>query len=152
MSVVATGSRATLLASKLREPYPPHATVGGSRQARHVFLQLGSGIRLHGTRTSTPKDWIDDVLKRSQFDLNKTEVDGQSVWTTEGLDPEEVVSNSPSATGYAAFRFHNGGVVGLGLDALSTFSKKDAPFVHHLALSMLLRCCLPSLPQCRVDA
>jgi hypothetical protein len=34
-------------------------------------------------------------------------------------------------------RFHHGPVVGLGLDALETFSKKDSPFVHHLALSML---------------
>ena len=28
-------------------------------------------------------------------------------------------------------------MVGLGLDAFETFSKKDSPFVHHLALSML---------------
>ena len=47
------------------------------------------------------------------------------------------MNGAPSSTGHVAFRFHNGSVIGLGLDALQTFSKKDSPFVHHLALSML---------------
>ena len=59
------------------------------------------------------------------------------MWTTDGLDADAVLNGTASSTGHVALRFHNGAVVGLGLDALETFSKKDSPFVHHLALSML---------------
>ena len=112
-------------------PWEDHAKRG------MYFFSWEGGFVCTGPEPRPPKDWLEDVLSRSRFDLTKSEMNGQPVWTTEGLEAEDVVNGNPSATGYVAFRFHNGAVVGLGLDALATFSKKDAPFVHHLALSML---------------
>ena len=41
-------------------------------------------------------------------------------------DADAVLNSTASSTGHVALRFHNGAVVGLGLDALETFSKKDS--------------------------
>tara|TARA_B100000900_G_scaffold250773_1_gene213659 strand:- start:14511 stop:16205 length:1695 start_codon:yes stop_codon:yes gene_type:complete len=112
-------------------PWEDHA-----KRGMHFFSWEG-GFVCTGPDPNPPKAWLGDVLKRSRFDLQHKEIDGRQIWTTEGLDPGDVNSGLPSTTGHVTFRFHNGSVVGLGLDALQTFSKKDSPFVHHLALSML---------------
>ena len=112
-------------------PWEDHAKRG------MYFFSWEGGFVCTGPKPQPPKDWLEDVLKRSRFDLSRTDIDGHPVWTTDGLEADDVHSGASSATGYVAFRFHSGAVVGLGLDALATFSKKDAPFVHHLALSML---------------
>ena len=112
-------------------PWEDHA-----KRGMHFFSWEG-GFVCTGPDPNPPKDWLADVLKRSRFDLEHSEIDGRQVWTTKGLDANELTEGAPSTTGHVAFRFHNGSVIGLGLDALQTFSKKDAPFVHHLALSML---------------
>ena len=112
-------------------PWEDHA-----KRGMHFFSWEG-GFVCTGPDPNPPKDWLADVLKRSRFDLEHSEIDGRQVWTTKGLDANDLINGAPSTTGHVAFRFHNGSVIGLGLDALQTFSKKDAPFVHHLALSML---------------
>ena len=112
-------------------PWEDHARRG------MYFFSWDGGFVCTGPNPNPPEAWLGDVLKRSRFDLKRTEHEGRTVWTTEGLDPEDVVDGRPSSTGHVALRFHHGPVVGLGLDALETFSKKDSPFVHHLALSML---------------
>ena len=112
-------------------PWEDHAKRG------MYFFSWEGGFVCTGPKPQPPKDWLEDVLKRSRFDLSRTDIEGHPVWTTDGLEADDVHSGASSATGYVAFRFHSGAVVGLGLDALATFSKKDAPFVHHLALSML---------------
>ena len=112
-------------------PWEDHA-----KRGMHFFSWEG-GFVCTGPDPNPPKDWLADVLKRSRFDLEHNEIDGHQVWTTKGLEAEDLMNGAPSSTGHVAFRFHNGSVIGLGLDALQTFSKKDSPFVHHLALSML---------------
>lgn len=112
-------------------PWEDHA-----RRGMHFFSWDG-GFVCTGPHPNPPEEWLSDVLARSRFDLEKHDVEGVTVWTTQGLDPQSVVDGNGSATGHIAMRFHHGPVVGLGLDALETFSKKDSPFVHHLALSML---------------
>ena len=112
-------------------PWEDHARRG------MYFFSWDGGFVCTGPNPNPPEAWLGDVLKRSRFDLKRTEHEGRTVWTTEGLDPKDVVDGRPSSTGHVALRFHHGPVVGLGLDALETFSKKDSPFVHHLALSML---------------
>jgi len=112
-------------------PWEDHARRG------MYFFSWDGGFVCTGPNPNPPEEWLSDVLKRSRFELISTEVDGRTVWTTEGLDPEGVVAGRASSTGHVALRFHHGPVVGLGLDALETFQKKDSPFVHHLALSML---------------
>ena len=112
-------------------PWEDHA-----KRGMHFFSWEG-GFVCTGPAPNPPKDWLADVLKRSRFDLEHSEIDGRQVWTTKGLNANDLINGAPSTTGHVAFRFHNGSVIGLGLDALQTFSKKDAPFVHHLALSML---------------
>ena len=112
-------------------PWEEHARRG------MYFFSWEGGFVCTGPKPEPPTDWLENVLSRSRFDLSMTEIDGQKVWTTEGLDAKQLVEGGNSLNGHVAFRFHTGAVVGLGLDALETFSKKDAPFVHHLALSML---------------
>mgnify|MGYP005739702745 CR=1 FL=1 len=112
-------------------PWEEHARRG------MYFFSWEGGFVCTGPKPEPPTDWLENVLSRSRFDLSMTEIDGQKVWTTEGLDAKQLVEGGNSPNGHVAFRFHTGAVVGLGLDALETFSKKDAPFVHHLALSML---------------
>ncbi|MCH1616324.1 MAG: hypothetical protein L7R83_02300 [Candidatus Poseidonia sp.] len=112
-------------------PWEDHA-----RRGMHFFSWDG-GFVCTGPNPNPPEEWLSDVLKRSRFELMSTKIEGRTVWTTEGLDPKSVVEGHASDIGHIALRFHHGPVVGLGLDAVETFSKKDAPFVHHLALSML---------------
>lgn len=112
-------------------PWEDHA-----RRGMHFFSWEG-GFVCTGPKPNPPKDWLGDVLKRSRFELTLTEIDGRHVWTTEGLDANDVLEGAFSPNGHVTFRFHSGSVIGLGLNELETFSKKDAPFVHHLALSML---------------
>ncbi len=112
-------------------PWEDHAKRG------MYFFSWDGGFVCTGPNPDPPEAWLGDVLRRSRFDLESSEVNGQPVWVTEGLVAEEVVAGTHSAQGHVALRFHNGSVVGLGLDALQTFTKKDSPFIHHLALSML---------------
>ena len=112
-------------------PWEDHAKRG------MYFFSWDGGFVCTGPIPDPPEAWLEDVLKRSRFSLTSADVDGQPVWVTEGLVAEDVVRGTPSAKGHVALRFHNGAVVALGLDALETFTKKDAPFIHHLAMSML---------------
>ena len=111
-------------------PWEDHA-----KRGMYFFRQDG-GFVCTGPNPDPPEEWLGDVLKRSRFDLTSTEKDGRTVWTTDGLDAAAVLNGTASSTG-VALRFHNGAVVGLGLDALKPSRRKDSPFVHHLALSML---------------
>lgn len=112
-------------------PWEAHAKHG------MYFFSWDGGFVCTGPRPDPPEAWLEDVLSRSRFTFKTNEVDGRRVWCTEGLDADAVVSKAPSGEGYISLHFHGGQVVGLGLDALQTFTKKDAPFIHHLALSML---------------
>ena len=112
-------------------PWEDHAKHG------MFFFSWDGGFVCTGPNPEPPSEWLDDVLKRSRFSFNRDELAGHDVWTTEGLDPKAVVNNTSAPQGYIALRFHHGPVVGLGLDAIATFTKKDTPFIHHLALSML---------------
>ena len=112
-------------------PWEAHAKLG------MYFFSWDGGFVCTGPHPEPPLAWLEDVLERSRFSFERSTVDGREVWVTEGLDAEGVLSKQPSDQGYIALFFHAGQVVGLGLDALQTFTKKDAPFIHHLALSML---------------
>ena len=112
-------------------PWEDHAKRG------MYFFSWDGGFVCTGPVPQPPEAWLEDVLHRSRFDLSATEVNGTVVWSTSGVEAEAVVAGHSTKVGYIALRFHNGPVVALGLDALQTFSKKDAPFIHHLALSML---------------
>ena len=124
-------------------PWEDHAKRG------MFFFSWDGGFVCTGPTPNPPEDWLTDVLDRSRFELTQHEADGRSVWTTGDLTPEMVVGNE-AHTGYVALEFHHGPVVSLGLDDLSTFSKKDAPFIHHLALSMLPPL-LPSILNVRAE-
>jgi hypothetical protein len=112
-------------------PWEDHAKRG------MYFFSWDGGFVCTGPKADPPKAWLEDVLKRSRFDLSNHEVDGKDFWVTAGLDPKVVEQAAPTELGYIALRFHSGPTVALGLDALQTFSKKDSSFIHHLALSML---------------
>lgn len=112
-------------------PWEAHAKLG------MYFFSWDGGFVCTGPHPEPPVDWLEDVLDRSRFSFERATVDGRDVWVTEGLEPSDVVVKRPSEQGYVALFFHAGQVVALGLDALQTFTKKDAPFIHHLALSML---------------
>jgi len=112
-------------------PWEAHAKHG------MYFFSWEGGFVCTGPNPIPPEAWLEDVLDRSRFSFTSSEVDGRPVWHTEGLDAGAIVSKNPSGQGYISLHFHGGQVVGLGLDALQTFTKKDSPFIHHLALSML---------------
>jgi gluconate kinase len=112
-------------------PWEDHAKRG------MYFFSWDGGFVCTGPNADPPEPWLADVLARSRFNLEMHDVNDHPVWVSEGLDAEGVVASTPSEQGHVTLRFHNGSVVGLGLDDLQTFSKKDSPFVHHLALSML---------------
>lgn len=112
-------------------PWEAHAKHG------MYFFSWEGGFVCTGPKPEPPEAWLEDVLNRSRFSFETNEVNGRRIWFTEGLDAEDVVAKTPSGQGYLSLHFHGGQVVGLGLDALQTFTKKDAPFIHHLALSML---------------
>ena len=112
-------------------PWEDHAKRG------MYFFSWDGGFVCTGPKADPPKEWLEDVLKRSRFDLSKHDVNGKDIWVTAGLDPKVVEKAAPTELGYIALRFNSGPIVALGLDALQTFSKKDSSFIHHLALSML---------------
>ncbi len=112
-------------------PWEAHAKHG------MYFFSWEGGFVCTGPKPIPPEAWLEDVLDRSRFSFTSSEVDGRPVWYTDGLDAEAIVAKNPSGKGYISLHFHGGQVVGLGLDALQTFTKKDSPFIHHLALSML---------------
>lgn len=112
-------------------PWEAHAKHG------MYFFSWEGGFVCTGPNPIPPEAWLEDVLDRSRFSFTSSEVDGRPVWYTDGLDAEAIVAKNPSGKGYISLHFHGGQVVGLGLDALQTFTKKDSPFIHHLALSML---------------
>ena len=124
-------------------PWEDHAKRG------MFFFSWDGGFVCTGPSPDPPMDWLSDVLSRSRFDLTQHDVEGRSVWATGDLTPEMVVGSDPH-DGYVALEFHHGPVVSLGLEALSTFSKKDEPFIHHLALSMLSPL-LPSILNVRAE-
>ena len=99
-------------------PWEDHAKRG------MFFFSWDGGFVCTGPSPDPPMDWLSDVLSRSRFDLTQHDVDGRSVWATGDLTPEMVVGSDPH-DGYVALEFHHGPVVSLGLEALSTFSKKD---------------------------
>ena len=111
-------------------PWEDHAKRG------MFFFSWENGFVCTGPKPTPPEDWLADVLSRSRFDLTHHEHEERSVWVTADLTPDMVLGNEVHS-GYVALEFHHGPVVSLSLDSLSTFSKKDSPFIHHLALSML---------------
>ncbi len=112
-------------------PWEDHAKRG------MYFFSWDGGFVCTGPIPQPPEAWLEDVLNRSRFALTASDVDGGTVWATSGVEAKAVAAGHSTEVGYIALRFHSGPVVALGLDALQTFSKKDAPFIHHLALSML---------------
>ena len=112
-------------------PWEYHAKLG------MYFFSWEGGFVCTGPRPEPPLGWLDDVLRRSRFSFQKTTVDGVDVWTTTGIDSKIVINNESSEIGYLKLQFHHGPIVAIDLENIQTFSKKDSPFVHHLALSML---------------
>ena len=112
-------------------PWEDHAKKG------MYFFSWDGGFVCTGPNPNPPEEWLEDVLKRSRFDMTKTTVDGTSVWVTEKLDANTVMQGKGVAGGFVTLRFRHGPVVGIDFETLDSFSKKDASFIHHLALSML---------------
>ncbi len=112
-------------------PWEDHAKRG------MYFFTWKGGFVCTGPKPSPPDEWLEDVLDRSRFDFTKDDEIPLPVWVTEDLDPNAVLEFNPSADGYVRFTFKHGPVVAIGFDALGESGKKEASFIHHLALSML---------------
>ncbi len=112
-------------------PWEDHAKKG------MYFFSWEGGFVCTGPNPNPPEEWLADVLKRSRFDMTMSTVDGKTVWVTERLDPAAVMEGKRGEEGFVTLRFHHGPVVGIDFESLNSFSKKDASFIHHLALSML---------------
>jgi hypothetical protein len=112
-------------------PWEDHAKKG------MYFFSWEGGFVCTGPNPNPPEEWLADVLKRSRFDMTKSTIDGNTVWVTDRLDPAHVVQKKGGEEGFVTLRFHHGPVVGIDFESLNSFSKKDASFIHHLALSML---------------
>lgn len=111
-------------------PWEDHAKRG------MFFFSWEGGFVCTGPNPNPPQAWLADVLTRSRFEFEHHEVSGTDIYVTSDLDAADVLNRS-ERTGHVALQFHHGPVVGLGFEALTTFTKKDEPFIHHLALSML---------------
>ncbi|MBT6162966.1 MAG: hypothetical protein HOH92_04640, partial [Crocinitomicaceae bacterium] len=112
-------------------PWEDHAKRG------MYFFTWKGGFVCTGPNPSPPDEWLEDVLDRSRFDFTKDDEIPLPVWVTNDLDPNAVLEFNPSADGYVRFTFKHGPVVAIGFDALGESGKKEASFIHHLALSML---------------
>ena len=78
-------------------PWEEHARRG------MYFFSWEGGFVCTGPKPEPPTDWLENVLSRSRFDLSMTEIDGQKVWTTEGLDAKQLVEGGNSPNGHVAF-------------------------------------------------
>ena len=107
--------------------------------ARHgmFFFSWEGGFVCTGPHPHVPEGWLEDVLKRSRFSFKTSKHDGVDYFVTEGLDGEKVASHSFSGQGYVVLKFHHGPRVAIGFDQFEDNKKKEASFIHHLALSML---------------
>ena len=112
-------------------PWEDHAKRG------MYFFTWKGGFVCTWPKPSPPDEWLEDVLDRSRFDFTKDDGIPLPVWVTKDLDPNAVLEFNPSADGYVRFTFKHGPVVAIGFDALGESGKKEASFIHHLALSML---------------
>ena len=112
-------------------PWEDHAKRG------MYFFTWKGGFVCTGPKPSPPDEWLEDVLDRSRFDFTKDDGIPLPVWVTKDLDPNAVLEFNPSGDGYVRFTFKHGPVVAIGFDALGESGKKEASFIHHLALSML---------------
>ena len=112
-------------------PWEDHAKRG------MFFFTWKGGFVCTGPKPSPPDEWLEDVLDRSRFDFTKDDEIPLPVWVTKGLDPNAVLEFGPSSEGYVRFSFKHGPIVAIGLDELAEATKKEASFIHHLALSML---------------
>ena len=112
-------------------PWEDHAKRG------MYFFTWKGGFVCTGPKPSPPDEWLEDVLDRSRFGFTKDDGIPLPVWVTKDLDPNAVLEFNPSADGYVRFTFKHGPVVAIGFDALGESGKKEASFIHHLALSML---------------
>ena len=112
-------------------PWEDHAKRG------MYFFTWKGGFVCTGPKPSPPDEWLEDVLDRSRFDFTKDDGIPLPVWVTKDLDPNAVLEFNPSADGYVRFTFKHGPVVAICFDALGESGKKEASFIHHLALSML---------------
>ena len=112
-------------------PWEDHAKRG------MYFFTWKGGFVCTGPNPSPPDEWLEDVLDRSRFDFTKDDEIPLPVWVTNDLDPNAVLEFNPSGDGYVRFSFKHGPVVAIGFDALGESGKKEASFIHHLALSML---------------
>ncbi len=112
-------------------PWEEHAKRG------MYFFSWDGGFVCTGPKPNPPEAWLGDVLSRSRFELNESRVDDAPVWATEDVDLSLAREGRPTKAGYVKINFNHGPAVYLGLEAIASFTKKDAPFIHHLALSML---------------
>lgn len=112
-------------------PWEEHAKRG------MYFFSWDGGFVCTGPKPKPPEAWLGDVLSRSRFDLEKSRSDDNVVWATEDVDQALATQGHPTKAGYVKIKFHHGPEVYLGFEAIASFTKKDAPFIHHLALSML---------------
>ena len=112
-------------------PWEDHAKRG------MYFFTWKGGFVCTGPKPSPPDEWLEDVLDRSRFGFTKDDGIPLPVWVTKDLDPNAVLEFNPSGDGYVRFTFKHGPVVAIGFDALGESGKKEASFIHHLALSML---------------
>jgi len=112
-------------------PWEDHAKRG------MFFFTWKGGFVCTGPKPSPPDEWLEDVLDRARFSFSRDESIALPVWVTEGLDPNAVLEFEPSSEGYVRFTFKHGPIAAIGLDRLGDSGKKEASFIHHLALSML---------------
>ena len=112
-------------------PWEDHAKRG------MYFFTWKGGFVCTGPKPAPPDEWLDDVLSRSRFSFTKSTDLSVPVWVTEGLDAQAVLDFKSANDGYLRFTFKHGPVLAIGFDLLEDSPKKEASFIHHLALSML---------------
>lgn len=111
-------------------PWEEHAKRG------MYFFSWKGGFVCTGPDPSPPTEWIEDVVARSRFDFNKTEVDGRKFWHTKSVDVKSINRDS-QPNECITFSFKQGASLYIGFDDLELGDKKDTSFIQHLALSML---------------
>ena len=112
-------------------PWEDHARRG------MFFFSWDGGFVCTGPRAIVPEGWIEDVLKRSRFSFESTQINGTDIFTTKGLDAQAIEKGTASGEGYVLLSFTNGPKVAIELTEFEENKKKENSFIHHLALSML---------------
>ena len=112
-------------------PWEEHAKRG------MYFFSWKGGFVCTGPKPNPPDEWVTDVLSRSRFNFEIEEVEGKKIWYTSDVNVSDVKNSISSGNGYVKLSFKKGQVVAIGFDSIETITKKEASFIHHLALSML---------------